>query len=106
MTRSIRMIREKYKDKTEQDKAIEKLRIYMNWSPKAGTMKIYEHYVDEKNYVAEQHDKLLENMKKHEEEYFNQLKSHKKDKQPSVEPRNKVVQLPEKQHNLWIELIK
>ena len=100
VTRSIRMIRENYKDKVEQDKAIEKLRIYMNWSPKADTMKIYEHYVDEKNYVAEQHDKLLESMKKQEEEYFNQLKPRKKDKQPSVEPRNKVVQLPEKQHSL------
>ena len=64
MTRSIRMIREEYRDKTEQAKAIERLRIYMNWSPKADTMKVYEHYVDEKDYVAEQHDKLLENMKK------------------------------------------
>ena len=27
-------------------------------------MKVYEHYVDEKNYVAEQHDRLLEKMKK------------------------------------------
>ena len=48
VTRSIRMIREDYKDKAEQDKAIEKLRIYMNWSAKADTMKVYEHYVDEK----------------------------------------------------------
>ena len=78
MTRSIRMIREEYRDKTEQDKAIERLRIYMNWSPKADTMKVYEHYVDEKDYVAEQHDRLLENMKKDQEEYLNQLKSRKK----------------------------
>ena len=53
VTRSIRMIREDYKDKAEQDKAIEKLRIYMNWSAKADTMKVYEHYVDEKDYVVE-----------------------------------------------------
>ena len=39
VTRSIRMIREKYRDKTEQAEAIERLRIYMNWSPKADTMK-------------------------------------------------------------------
>ena len=100
VTRSIRMIREEYKDKTEQAKAIERLRIYMNWSPKADTMKVYEHYVDEKDYVAEQHDILLERMKKEQEEYLNQLKSRKRVKQPSVEPRNKVVQMPEKQHEL------
>ena len=100
VTRSIRMIREEYRDKTEQDKAIERLRNYMNWSPKADTMKVYEHYVDEKDYVAEQHDRLLEKMKKDQEEYLNQLKSRKKAKQPSVEPRKKVVQMPEKQHEL------
>ena len=100
VTRSIRMIREKYKDKTEQDKAIERLRIYMNWSAKADTMKVYEHYVDEKDYVAEQHDKLLEKMRKEQEEYLNQLKPRKRAKQPSVEPRNNVVQMPEKQHEL------
>ncbi len=100
VTRSIRMIREEYKDKTEQDKAIERLRIYMNWSAKADTMKVYEHYVDEKDYVAEQHDKLLEKMRKEQEEYLNQLKPRKRAKQPSVEPRNNVVQMPEKQHEL------
>ncbi|MCC2359089.1 tyrosine-type recombinase/integrase [Bacillus paranthracis] len=100
VTRSIRMIRENYKDKTEQEKAIERLRIYMNWSTKADTIKIYEHYVDEKDYVAEQHDKLLETMKKEQEEYLNQLKPHKRAKQPSVEPQNKVVQLSKKQHSL------
>ncbi|UYX52177.1 hypothetical protein M3Y14_27300 [Bacillus thuringiensis] len=98
MTRSIRTIREDYKDKAEQDKAIEKLRIYMNWSAKADTMKVYEHYVDEKDYVVEQHDKLLEMMKKEQKEYLNQLKPRKRAKQSSVEPRNKVVQMPEKQH--------
>jgi len=100
VTRSIRMIREEYKDKTEQDKAIEQLRIYMSWSPKANTMKVYEHYVDGKDYVAEQHDRLLEMMKKEQEEYLKQLKTRKRAKQPSVEPRNKVVQMPEKQHEL------
>ncbi|MFF2878508.1 tyrosine-type recombinase/integrase [Gottfriedia sp. NPDC057991] len=100
VTRSIRMIREEYKDKTEQDKAIERLRIYMNWSPNADTMKIYEHHVDEKDYVAEQHDRLLENMKKEQEEYNKQLKPRKRAKQPSVEPINKIIQLPEKQHEL------
>ncbi|PFZ06325.1 integrase [Bacillus pseudomycoides] len=100
VTRSIRMIREEYKNKAEQDNAIEKLRIYMNWSPNADTIKVYEHYVDEKDYVAEQHDKLLEMMKKEQETYLNQLKPRKGAKQPSVEPRNKVVQMPEKQHEL------
>jgi len=100
VTRSIRMIRQDYKDKAEQDKAIEKLRIYMNWSPKADTMKVYEHYVDEKDYVAEQHDRLLETMKKGEEEYLKQQKPRKRAHQPSVESRNKVAQTHEKQHEL------
>lgn len=100
VTRSIRMIRENYKDKVEQNKAIERLRIYMNWSPKADTMKVYEHCIDEKSYVLEQHDRLLENMKKEQESYLNQLKPRKKVTKPSVEPRNKIVQLPEKPHSL------
>ncbi|MFK4292417.1 tyrosine-type recombinase/integrase [Bacillus sp. RC250] len=100
VTRSIRMIREEYKDKTEQKKAIERLRLYMNWSAKGDTMKVYEHYVDEKDYVAEQHDKLLEMMKKEQEEYLNQLKPCKRAKQPSAESQNKVTQLSKKQHSL------
>ncbi|RAS80722.1 tyrosine-type recombinase/integrase [Priestia endophytica] len=100
VTRSIRMIREEYKNKTEQEKAIERLRIYMNWSAKADTMKVYEHHVDEKDYVAEQHDRLLEMMKKEQEEYLKQLEPRKRANQPSVEPRNKVVQTPEEQHEL------
>lgn len=100
VTRSIRMIREQYKDKAAQDQAIEKLRLYMKWSPEADTMKVYEHYVDEKDYVAEQHDRLLEMMKKEQEEYLSGLKPRKRAKQPSVEPQNKVIQIPEKQHEL------
>ncbi|MCE0553644.1 hypothetical protein LQK80_08805 [Bacillus thuringiensis] len=100
VTRSIRMIREKYKDKVEQDYAIGRLRIYMNWSEKADTIKVYEHHVDEKDYVVEQHNKLLEMMKKDQEEYLNQLKPRKRFKQPSVEPRNKIAQMSEKQHEL------
>ncbi|MBJ7986908.1 tyrosine-type recombinase/integrase [Bacillus cereus] len=100
VTRSIRMIREKYKDKVEQDNAIERLRIYMNWSEKADTIKVYEHHVDEKDYVAEQHDRLLEKMKKDQEEYLNQLKPRKRAKQSLIEPRNKIAQMSEKQHDL------
>ncbi|MGG0537962.1 MULTISPECIES: tyrosine-type recombinase/integrase [Priestia] len=100
VTRSIRMIREEYKDKTEQDKAIERLRIYMNWSAKADTMKVYEHYVDERDYVTVEHRRLLERMNKEEKEYFEEKKPRKRAHQPSVEPRNKVSQMPEKQHEL------
>ncbi|MEK4745020.1 MULTISPECIES: tyrosine-type recombinase/integrase [unclassified Bacillus (in: firmicutes)] len=100
VTRNIREIRENYKTKVEQDNAIEQLRIYINWSDKADTMKIYEHYIDERDYVAKVHDKLLKKMKQDQEEYLNPLKPRKKAKQPSVEPRNKVVQIPEKRHEL------
>ncbi|OES45404.1 integrase [Domibacillus iocasae] len=100
VTRSIRMIREQYKDKAAQDQAIERLRLYMNWSAKADTMKVYEHYVDEKDYVAEQHDRLLEKMKKEQEEYLNQQKPRKRATQPSVEPENKIIQMSEKEYDL------
>lgn len=100
VTRSIREIRESYKTKAEQDNAIEQLRIYMNWSPKADTIKVYEHYVGERDYVVEVHDKLLKKMKQDQAEYVKQLKPRKRAKQPSVEPRNKVVQMPEKRHEL------
>lgn len=107
VTQSIREIRENYKDKIEQQNAIKRLRNYMKWSQKADTIKVYEHYVDEKDYVVEQHSKLLESMKKEEEKYFNELKKpRKKVKQSSVEPRNKVIQLPEKQHSLLDRIYK
>ena len=50
--------------------------------------------------MVEQHDKLLEMMKKDQEAYLNQLKPRKRIKQPSVEHRNKVVSMSEKQHEL------
>lgn len=100
VTRSIRMIREKYNDKAEQENAIERLRIYMDWSEKADTIKVYEHHVDEKNYLVEQHDRLLEKMKKDQEEYLIQLNPRKRAKNPSIEPRNKITQMSEKQHDL------
>ncbi|MCM3770343.1 site-specific integrase [Priestia aryabhattai] len=100
VTRSIRMIREEYKDKTEQDKAIERLRIYMNWSAKADTMKVYEHHVDERDYVTVEHRRFLERMEKEREEYLKERETRKRTHQPSVEPRNKVTQMPEKQHEL------
>ena len=39
-------------------------------------------------------------MKKDQEAYLNQLKPRKRIKQPSVEHRNKVVSMSEKQHEL------
>lgn len=78
----------------------ENFKNYMGWSATADTIKVYEHYVDEKDYVVEQHDRLLEKMKKDQEEYLNQLKPRKRAKQPLVEPRNKISQMSEKQHDL------